>query len=242
MLQRLTLVWLQLPELFVLHLTLSHKSTAAFAVYHRPPGAGNRGTGEVTSELDMRPSDATYLSHMYKTPIYVDLAVWNDTSITHDQMTEYERKHGWPFDCGNGEEPPPKGAGAHHGSPDGAGIESRSVVAPPERSEDNAGILYGSIRCLSLDAVLRSIRHGRSTEQMWHVCCRDDDPELIKMMKKKMAVAISEENYGQAAQLRDSPLMSLYRQIRHLKQNGENARAAQLQRDLDDSSSSWDFS
>lgn len=93
----------------------------------------------------MRPSDATYLSHMYKTPIYVDMAVWNDTSITHDQMTEYERKHGWPFDCGNGEEPPPPSAGVLHGSPAGQGIESRSVVAPLECSEDSAGIL-----CVSL--------------------------------------------------------------------------------------------
>lgn len=190
----------------------------------------------------MRPSDATYLSHMYKTPIYVDLAVWNETSITHDQMTEYERKHGWPFDCGNGEEPPPPSAGAHHGSPSGDGIESRSVVAPPERTEDNAGILYGSCSCLCPDPLLWSIHHGKTTQRLWHVCCRDDDPELIKMMKKKMAVAISEENYGQAAQLRDSPLMSLYRQIRHLKQNGEVSRASQLQRDLDDSSASWDFS
>ena len=71
--------------------------------------------------------------------------------------------------------------------------------------------------------------------------CRDNDPELIKMMKKKMAVAISEENYDQAAQLRDSPLMTLYREIQRHKQNGDTARAAQLQRDLDRSSSGWDF-
>lgn len=62
------------------------------------------------------------------------------------------------------------------------------------------------------------------------------------MVKKKMELAIAEENYSQAAKLRDSPVMLLYREIQHLKQTGDTRRASQLQRDLDDSASSWDFS
>jgi bifunctional DNase/RNase len=47
---------------------------------------GNQRTGEVTLEQDIRPSDATYLAHFWRAPIYVDAKVWESTAITHAEL------------------------------------------------------------------------------------------------------------------------------------------------------------
>lgn len=112
---------------------------------------GNTLTGEVTSESDMRPSDATFLAQNYGTPIYVDVAVWNDTSITRTQMTEYERNHGWPFDCGSGEEAPPQSSTTPNGRPSEA-REQHSIVAPLASTDDLAGILCVPNACVCFSA------------------------------------------------------------------------------------------
>lgn len=106
----------------------------------------------------MRPSDATFLSHLFKTPMYVDVGVWNDTSITHDQMTEYERMNGWPFEYkyGNGEEPPPPKAGANHIDAEGEFVGSRSFEAPVD-SETCVGIMYAAINPLARWMPIKSI-------------------------------------------------------------------------------------
>ena len=43
--------------------------------------------------------------------------------------------------------------------------------------------------------------------------CRVEDPELVKMIKRKMAVAVREEDYAHAAELPDHPIMSMYHEI-----------------------------
>lgn len=71
--------------------------------------------------------------------------------------------------------------------------------------------------------------------------CRASDPELVKMLKRQLAIAISEEDYGQAAQLRDSPLMQLYTEVRNLKAAGDLAAALELQDEFDAAAAKWDF-
>lgn len=42
---------------------------------------------------------------------------------------------------------------------------------------------------------------------------RPEDPEAIKLLKRQLHVAISEEDYGLAARLRDHPWMRIYRKV-----------------------------
>lgn len=60
--------------------------------------SGNRRTGEVAWEQDIRPSDATYLAEQWKVPFYIDSGVWHETAITHSELQESERDYELPFD------------------------------------------------------------------------------------------------------------------------------------------------
>jgi hypothetical protein len=75
-----------------------------------------------------------------------------------------------------------------------------------------------------------------------HTClCSASDPEIVKMLKRELAIAISEEDYAQAAQLRDSPLMRLYMKVKKLKAAGDLAAALELQDEFDAAAAKWDF-
>lgn len=71
--------------------------------------------------------------------------------------------------------------------------------------------------------------------------CRANDPELVKMIKRQLAIAIGEEDYVKAAQLRDSPLMQLYMEAKALKAAGDLAGALELQDEFDCAAANWDF-
>lgn len=61
------------------------------------------------------------------------------------------------------------------------------------------------------------------------------------MLKRQLAIAVAEEDYTQAAQLRDSPLMQLYLEVKNLKAAGDLAAALQLQDEFDAAAAKWDF-
>ena len=71
--------------------------------------------------------------------------------------------------------------------------------------------------------------------------CRPADPELVKMLKRELAIAVSEEDYVQAAQLRDSPLMRLYMEVQNLRAAGDLAAALELQDEFNAAAAKWDF-
>ena len=50
--------------------------------------------------------------------------------------------------------------------------------------------------------------------------CRQDDPEPLKLLKRKMALAIEEEDYVQAAGIRDHPYMALHLESLRLRLAG----------------------
>jgi hypothetical protein len=52
--------------------------------------AGDRTTGKVYWDRDIRPSDATYLAEECGAPIYVDLTIWQGTAITHKEFLALE--------------------------------------------------------------------------------------------------------------------------------------------------------
>lgn len=52
--------------------------------------AGNRSTGAVAWDRDIRPSDATYLAEQCGAPIYVDSSIWHNTSMTHSEFLASE--------------------------------------------------------------------------------------------------------------------------------------------------------
>lgn len=61
------------------------------------------------------------------------------------------------------------------------------------------------------------------------------------MLKRQLAIAVAEENYSYAAQLRDSPMMQLYVEVQRLKAQGDLAAALDLQDEFDAAAASWDF-
>ena len=60
-------------------------------------------------------------------------------------------------------------------------------------------------------------------------CCRQDDPEPVKRLKREMAVALSEEDYSSAARIRDHPFMKLAVQIMEERLAGRETEAKALQ-------------
>jgi hypothetical protein len=61
------------------------------------------------------------------------------------------------------------------------------------------------------------------------------------MIKRQMRVAIAEEDYVKAAQLRDLPIMTMYHEIQQLRANGFAAEAQRLSDCLDAETSIWRF-
>lgn len=61
------------------------------------------------------------------------------------------------------------------------------------------------------------------------------------MIKRSMRVAVAEENYVRAAQLRDHPVMVTYRHISLLRQSGRLVEAIKLQDELDAQAAEWRF-
>ncbi len=46
---------------------------------------------------------------------------------------------------------------------------------------------------------------------------RPDDPDAVKLLKRQLLVAVAEENYREAARLRDHAWMHLYRDMHVLR-------------------------
>lgn len=124
----------------------------------QPKRAGNRRTGQVTWERDIRPSDATFLAEKCKCPMYVDTAIWDDTSMSHADFLAAHRpasKNARPTFDGIHE----AGAGASPGAPrpDGDDVsddERPSSTAAPQLEPDvvtasclRAGILCAPSQC-----------------------------------------------------------------------------------------------
>lgn len=65
----------------------SYKMTHCFI---HSSAAGDRTTGKVYWDRDIRPSDATYLAEECGAPIYVDPAIWQSTAITHKEFLALE--------------------------------------------------------------------------------------------------------------------------------------------------------
>lgn len=74
----------------------------------------------------------------------------------------------------------------------------------------------------------RPFRGSEGSEDLFE-CCRQDDPEPVKRLKREMAVALSEEDYSSAARIRDHPFMKLAVQIMEERLAGRDTEAKALQ-------------
>jgi bifunctional DNase/RNase len=98
---------------------------------------GNKRTGEVSWEQDIRPSDATYLAEQWKVPFYIDSSVWEDTAITHSELQQSERDYELPFDRPEVEEEAADGTLP-------APAEAGAAAQQPSKDTNVSGILYAS--------------------------------------------------------------------------------------------------
>ena len=60
----------------------------------------------------------------------------------------------------------------------------------------------------------------------------DDDLDAIKLLKRKLTVAVKEEDYTTAASIRDHPYLLVYREICKSKIHGDSQRAVTLESEL----------
>lgn len=60
----------------------------------------------------------------------------------------------------------------------------------------------------------------------------EDDLDAIKLLKRKLLVAIKEEDYSAAASIRDHPYLIVYRDICQSKISGQVDRATKLEEEL----------
>lgn len=72
--------------------------------------------------------------------------------------------------------------------------------------------------------------------------CREKDPELVKVVKRSIAVAAEEENYAYAAYLRDLPVMQLYKQMQEHRRKGELIEALDAEDRMAFMCEQWAFS
>ena len=59
-----------------------------------------------------------------------------------------------------------------------------------------------------------------------------EDPTVIRLLKRELSVALDEEDYQTASQIRDHPLMILYMEMIHHSQKGEEEKAQELKAQL----------
>lgn len=65
-------------------------------------------------------------------------------------------------------------------------------------------------------------------------CCRKDDPDPVKRLKREMQVALAEEDYSSAARIRDHPFMKLAVRIVEEQIAGHDSEAEELRTKLQD--------
>ena len=63
-------------------------------------------------------------------------------------------------------------------------------------------------------------------------CCRKEDPEPVKRLKREMAVALAEEDYDAAARIRDHPFMVKAMEVLKYRQLGSDSEADRILHDL----------
>lgn len=84
---------------------------------------------------------------------------------------------------------------------------------------------HGIIKATSCCMLLQTLCSSQLLTQACYLDCRIDDPDPLKLLKRKLAIAIAEENYGLAASVRDHPYMVLHVQVRHILSCGTQLQA-----------------
>eukprot|EP00197_Chlamydomonas_leiostraca_P002202 CAMPEP_0202858110 /NCGR_PEP_ID=MMETSP1391-20130828/780_1 /ASSEMBLY_ACC=CAM_ASM_000867 /TAXON_ID=1034604 /ORGANISM="Chlamydomonas leiostraca, Strain SAG 11-49" /LENGTH=296 /DNA_ID=CAMNT_0049536993 /DNA_START=366 /DNA_END=1256 /DNA_ORIENTATION=+ len=184
---------------------------------------GDPATGRVMWDCDCRPSDGCFLSIKSSCPFYVHRRVWDVAALPIRASSVYKLVAASTFRASASPPPPPGAPGAPPSpgaSPTYSTFSSGTGAAPGSgsgpRTESEAAVRPGAPAPLPEDYLL----------------LRPDDPPAIKLLKREMRVAISEEDYAACARLRDHAWMMQYRRMHDLRLAGRFDEAHRLELEL----------
>lgn len=172
--------------------------------------------------MDCRPSDATWLSIKTQAPLFVHKKVWEEASVPMEDAlpqggAQADAAPPSPFaaggagDAGYGPSVPLSGGSGGSSSPAAAGSGSYPRTEAPGAFFPTApGVRFGDPM----------------------VAIKDSDPEPIKRLKRELGVAVRDEDYSQAARIRDHPYMRQYRRIVAQREEGLEAEAGRMEAEL----------
>ncbi|GLC38971.1 hypothetical protein PLESTM_000801400 [Pleodorina starrii] len=191
---------------------------------------GDAATGTVMWDCDCRPSDGVYLSLRTQCPFFVARKVWEQAAVPireskvhliamHEAelaaVQQQQQQHPHPH------------AGHHQAQPHQGGASGSATTA----SMDTGGGRGGPTQVP--DSSSSGGGGDASTSSPFeYTGIRPNDPDVIVLLKRELAIAVSEEDYAAAIRLRDHPYMQLYRRIEAFQQLGRANEAAALQREL----------
>eukprot|EP00798_Chlamydomonas_sp_ICE-L_P014073 gene14073-20020_t len=149
---------------------------------------GDPVTGEIMWDCDCRPSDGCFLSIKAKAPFYVHRDVWDSVSRPAEESTIHRLLS----------------------EVEGTPILTPSVTQGPIIRESHG--LQHERQASGLVASTSSPESCEVTSLGDYMEFRPDDLDEIKLLKKKLALAVGMEDYRLCAELRDHPWMQLYRE------------------------------
>ncbi|KDD75445.1 hypothetical protein H632_c682p0 [Helicosporidium sp. ATCC 50920] len=187
-------------------------------------------SGEAAWDCDCRPSDACWLSSEAGCPLYVLRSIWDQQSIQLESMAQRHQSgtHG-SWEGGR------EGGGLRM---DGSGVERGGPRAPdPHLMERREPPRHLPGRKALSDpapapqfAFYRPLAPGSALALVANI--RPGDPDPVRRLKMELRVALKEEDYVKAAEIRDHPFMQLQASIALAEEAGNGVQARSLRAQL----------
>ncbi|GFR41045.1 hypothetical protein Agub_g1479 [Astrephomene gubernaculifera] len=181
---------------------------------------GDAATGAVMWDCDCRPSDGVYLSLRTGCPFFVARKVWEAAAVPI-RMSKVHMIAAHEAGV----------ASAQQQQQGNQGLQQQQA----QQQQQQAQAASSSSRSSHAQADPQSGDGGSSgaaSSADDYTTLKPDDPEVIKLLKRELAVAVREEDYAAAIRLRDHPYMQLYRRIEAFHHVGRAEEAASLRREL----------
>ncbi|GAX79692.1 hypothetical protein CEUSTIGMA_g7133.t1 [Chlamydomonas eustigma] len=175
---------------------------------------GDPLTGKVHWDCDCRPSDGCFLSIKCKAPLYVHKKVWELTSKPINMST------------------------IHQMLKESSKLENMQQITSSSSQQQQQQQLSSIVSAQQQQqqqhaqaSALSALGDSSHLPQDYMVLM-DDDLEAIKLLKRKLAVAIKEEDYKAATSIRDHPFLLLYKELFSQRIRGHKDEAARLESEL----------
>ncbi|KAG2499872.1 hypothetical protein HYH03_002163 [Edaphochlamys debaryana] len=199
---------------------------------------GDPVTGKVMWDCDCRPSDGIALGLKTGCPFYVAHSVWDQAAVSicksKVHMIAVHEAH-MATQAQQQAAPQQQQQQSTAQQPPATQQQQQVGDAPSSSGGSPAKTARGS-RELPVGPGSNNDRMGGSTSLSSHddyTALKAGDPEVIKLLKRELEVAVNEEDYAAAIRLRDHPYLQLYRRIEAFSMVGAADEAASLQQELD---------